>query len=97
MIYLDYNNIWKTKGLYYPNPIKKQCIIVEEKPLFQSNNDRIQNLKAKTLSNIPKKNILFNKSAPFIFNKKTDCLISANNAENLLLFTKGKYYYKYYY
>lgn len=97
MIYLDYNNISKTKGLYYPNPIKKQCIVVEEKPLFQSNNDRIQNLKAKTLSSIPRTNILFDKSEPFKFNKKTNCLISANNAENLLLFTKGIYYYKNYY
>ena len=97
MIYLNYNNIWKTKGLYYPNPIKKQCIIVEEKPLFQSNNDRIQNLKAKTLSDIPKKNIVLNKSGPFKLNKKTNCLVSANNAENLLLFTKGIYYYKNYY
>tara|TARA_Y100001970_G_C14259543_1_gene878684 strand:- start:19237 stop:19506 length:270 start_codon:yes stop_codon:yes gene_type:complete len=85
------------QGLYYPFPIKKQCIMVEEKPLYQSNNDRIQNLKAKTLSQISNKNIKFNKSYPFRFNKKTHCLISTNNAENLLLFTKGTYYYLNYY
>ena len=90
------------KGFYYPYPIKNQQFCDEnsipyEKEIYQSNGDRIENLKAKIIAHVPDRNIQLNKTFPFKFNKMTNCLVKANNLSNLLLYSKGRYYFLNYY
>ena len=77
---------------YYPESFRVFCEPkqnYEKKEIYQSNGDRLANLKARTIYNNTSNN---STTFPYKINPVSKCLVSANNHDNLLLITKGKYY-----